>query len=84
MTNFLLYITNTLVETDDKTKIATTYQLGEIGDLTTRFSNYSNKITVPKSPYNTALFGFSDNVQSNTDIPYKKLPAYLVNKNILH
>lgn len=62
--------------------IATSYQLGDIGDLTTRRTNYSNQFNVPASDNNIKNLGFSNLEKSGSDVPYKKSPAQLLNRGL--
>lgn len=78
----LIYIDNQLVDIDEKTLVATSYQLGEVGDLRTRYSNYSNRIKLPKTERNTMIFGYAENVNSETDVPYKKLSAKVLQNGL--
>lgn len=62
--------------------IVTSYQMTDVQDLTTRRFNYSNRFKVPATPSNIKTFGFANKINSNTSVPYVKLPAKLIDNGI--
>lgn len=64
------------------TVIATTIQPLNIKDLTSRSVSHTNLFRLPKTKHNLRSLGFLDNEHSQTDTPYKRLPAILYQNGI--
>jgi hypothetical protein len=73
MSNRLLYIDEQLVDLDEDTKIARTLQAFDIGQLGSVKVNFTNQFKIEKTPTNKAIFEYSDDIKSQTAIPYTSL-----------
>lgn len=60
------------LELGDQTKIGMTYQVNNVGELQSRQGNFSNIFKIPKTSKNKITLGFSDNVNSNSSVPYNR------------
>ena len=78
MINEELYINDVLVELKGKSTIAVTRQANQLGELQNRQADYSNVFELPKTATNRATFENADQVNSSTDIPYRRLSARYV------
>lgn len=63
-------------------RIATSFQAGSLGDVSSRKFSHSNIIEVPKTVINKGIFGFPNLVTSLSDKPYTKLPAVCIQDGI--
>lgn len=77
-----LYINNTFVELSDKSRIGLTLQANDIGDIQNKRANFTNQFKVPKTNSNNFLFGFCGNVSSQTNMPYQKATAKIIQDGI--
>lgn len=78
MVSNLLYIDDVLVDLSPDTVIALTFQLADIGDISLRLANFSNVFKLPKTPTNTKVCGFIDNIKSQSTFPYVEHKARLI------
>lgn len=81
----LLRIGNTKVDIDNKTAFGVTYQSYDIKQPAQPKINISNTFSIPKTNSNLAIFGFIDNPQSISTIPYEELLCnyWINNEHIL-
>lgn len=77
-----LFINGSIIELSDKTNIGLTFQRNNIAELQTRQGNTSNEFSVPKTQSNQIAFENSDNVNSATYFPYRKLDAKITQNGI--
>ncbi|WP_228853253.1 hypothetical protein [Aegicerativicinus sediminis] len=63
------------------TRIKQTKQVNDIGDLDTRQTNFTNKLTVPGTPNNVRAFNFLGIPGNQSNIPYQKNDAFLWGEN---
>jgi hypothetical protein len=77
-----VYINEELIELKPKINIGLTYQVGSILNLSGRAGNLSNKFTVPKTQINTKILEHISNINSGTDIPYKRNSGRIVQNGI--
>ena len=73
----LLYINDTVVDIDPKTKIGITRQVNNIAELKNRQADYTNQFTLPPSEKNRTLLENAEQVQNLSRSPYRKIPARL-------
>lgn len=64
------------------TNVALTKQANDIGELQNRQGNFTNTFKLPLTQRNIAIFGVATDVQSNSDIPYRKLKATYIQKGV--
>ena len=60
------------LDLSDNTKIGITFQVNNISDLQSRQGNFSNIFKVPKTSKNRLILGFADNVNTQSEVMYKK------------
>lgn len=77
-----LFIDDIEIELYPDTVIALTYQINDLAELKDRQANFSNQFKIPKTKANIAALQWSDQVQSTTDKPYRKLPAKVIKAGI--
>ena len=65
-----------------ETPISQTLQVNDYFDVKDRRVNYTNEFTVPATPHNDWLFGFSGLWGSDSVIPYRLLPCELIDDGI--
>lgn len=82
MNRTILYIEDNYIELSRNTVIATTIEPFNVKDLTKRSIKHTNLFKVPKTNYSLRTLGFLDNEYSQTDKPYKKLPAKAVQNGV--
>lgn len=75
-------INDSEVEQSSIVRIGTTFQANTIGNLENRQGTITNKFKLPKTKANQIIFENSDNINSNTNIPYMQLPAKLIQNGI--
>lgn len=67
-----LYIDGHLMDLGEKTVIAITYQVNDVGSLDNRQANRSNQFTLPYTLNNDLFFGVARRVESTSLKPYRK------------
>lgn len=77
-----VYINDEKIELKRQVNIGLTYQIGSILNINARAGNLSNKFTVPKTKINTRILGHISNVNTGTDIPYKRNTGSIVQNGI--
>ena len=68
-----LYINGQLCDLSDFTRIGVTKQANNIGELQDRQGDFTNTFKLPLTQRNIEIIGISNDVQSNSDIPYQTL-----------
>lgn len=68
-----LYINGQLCDLSDFTRIGLTKQANNIGELQDRQGDFTNTFKLPLTQRNIELIGVSNDVQSNSSIPYQTL-----------
>ncbi|KAF2518260.1 hypothetical protein E0W68_09555 [Flavobacterium salilacus subsp. salilacus] len=79
--SLLLYINGQRLDTDSKTVIAQTKQINDIGSLSDRQCNYTNKIKIPKTANNVKALNFTGVTGNTSFIPYQKNNCFLQSDN---
>jgi hypothetical protein len=77
-----LYINEHLVDLSPDEPIPLTYQVNNIAELENRQANFSNTFSVPDTGNNKNVLGFSNKTESNTNIPYRKLPMTYIQNGV--
>lgn len=72
MSKELITINDIELELSAQTKIALTSQINDLSELKDHQSSYSNNIKVPATTRNLSAIGNSDQVQSESTVPYTK------------
>lgn len=67
-----LYINDRLLDLDEETVIAITFQVNDIGEIKDRQANFSNQFSLPATASNIKNLGFVNLVGSNSFLPYRK------------
>jgi len=74
-----LYINGIEIELSPKDPTAFTFNTYEVASIEP-LANYTNRFTIPFTNNNNIAFNFSEQVGSQTNLPYRKLPCtYIVN-----
>jgi hypothetical protein len=68
-----LYINGQLADLSDFTRIGVTIQANNIGELQNRQGDFTNTFKLPLTQRNIEIIGISNDVQSNSSIPYQTL-----------
>jgi len=77
-----IIIENNSVDLSGSTAIGLTFQANAIGSLSNRQGNFSNKFKLKKTQKNQVIFENCDNINSNSNIPYSKLKARVIQNGI--
>ncbi len=77
-----IYINDQLVDMMPGTVIAITIQVNNIAELKDRQASYSNRIKLPKSRINNAIFENANMFQANSTVPYSRLKITLIQGGI--
>ena len=77
-----LFIDGQSVDLGKGTKIGLTLQVNDIAEVVDRQGNFSNTFKTPKSQTNKIIYEHAEQVNSITNIPYRKLPAKYVQDGI--
>lgn len=72
-----LWIADKLIEIDENSKTQLTKLKNDIGDVSQK-SNYTNSISIPRTPNNDMILGFASQLNSATRIPYTNLSCKFV------
>lgn len=70
----LLYINGRLADLNSNTVIAKTLQAFDLGQLGSVKVNFTNSFKLPKTPNNKDIIEHSDEIKSQSEIPYTSLP----------
>ena len=79
--SYLIYINGQQIETDAKVNFAQTKQVNDIANLTTRNSNYTTSVKIPRTANNIRIFETAFNVGSNSNFPYRKANASVIDSD---
>lgn len=79
-----LFINDIELELEEGTRIARTKQVNDIGNLSNRQSNYTQKIKVPKTKNNIKALDHLWSAGNTSRIPYQKNTAQLINDSGVH
>ena len=77
-----IYINEQLLELNSNKGIGLTFQIGSILNPGNRSGNLSNKFNVPKTRRNTEILDNLSNINSTTNIPYKRNTGKIVQDGI--
>ena len=77
-----LYIDEQEIDLEPGTLISPTYQVNTINSLSNLQANFTRSFTVNPTANNNKILGFANQISSNTDIPYRELPARVVQNGI--
>jgi hypothetical protein len=77
-----LYINGQLCDLSNFTKIGLTKQANNIGELQDRQGNFTNTFKLPLTQKNIEITGVSNDVQSNSSIPYETLNVTYIQDGI--
>lgn len=72
-----LKIEGEFVDQFEDTVIAQTFQANDLRNISKRQGGLSNKFKLPTSSKNSRLLGFSDDINSSSDVAYTKIEAEL-------
>jgi hypothetical protein len=77
-----LYINGQLCDLSNFTRIGLTKQANNIGELQDRQGNFTNTFKLPLTQNNIKIIGVSNDVQSNSSIPYETLNVTYIQDGI--
>ena len=78
MNQLQLYINNQLVDLNDDSPIALTFQINNLAEVQNQQGNTSNQFKLPLTQRNRQILGFPDDVAFTTNAPYMQYPAKLI------
>jgi hypothetical protein len=78
MNQLQLYINDQLVDLNDDSPIALTFQINNLAEVQNQQGNTSNQFKLPLTQRNRRILGFPDDVAFTTNAPYQQYPAKLV------
>ncbi|HVW14930.1 MAG TPA: hypothetical protein VHB54_13935 [Mucilaginibacter sp.] len=78
MNQLQLYINDQLVDLNDDSPIALTFQINNLAEVQNQQGNTSNQFKLPLTQRNRRILGFPDDVAFSTLAAYKQYPAKLV------
>lgn len=78
MNQLQLYINEQLVDLNDDSPIALTFQINNLADVQNQQGNTSNQFKLPLTQRNRRILGFPDDVTFTTNQPYQQYQAKLI------
>ena len=78
MNQLQLYINDHLVDLNDDSPIALTFQINNLAEVQNQQGNTSNQFKLPLTQRNRMILGFPDDIAFATGAPYQQYPAKLV------
>ncbi len=78
MNQLQLYINDQLVDLDDDSPIALTFQINNLAEVQNQQGNTSNQFKLPLTQRNRQVLGFPDDITFCTNAPYQQYPAKLI------
>lgn len=78
----IIYINDTAIDTDSRTRIAWTIQRGDVGDFSRKPTSFSNQIKIPKTEKNVRTFGFINSDKSADAFPYRQQSCKVVQNGV--
>lgn len=78
MNQIQLFINDQLVDLNDDSPIALTFQINNLAEVQNQQGNTSNQFKLPLTQRNRQILGFPDDVAFTTNAPYQQYPAKLV------
>jgi len=78
MNQLQLYINDQLVDQDDDSPIALTFQVNNLAEVQNQQGNTSNQFKLPLTQRNRRILGFPDDITFTTNAPYQQYPAKLI------
>lgn len=77
--SYILYLNSKEVDMAGMSEIKLTKQVNDIANLSTRQTNFSKQLKIRRTAVNEEILEFLGTVGSETDIPYRKIDADLLN-----
>jgi hypothetical protein len=78
MNQLQLYINDQLVDLNDDSPIALTFQINNLGEVQNQQGNTSNQFKLPLTQRNRQVLGFPDDIAFTTNAPYQQYQAKLI------
>ncbi|MBS1519545.1 MAG: hypothetical protein JST50_01005 [Bacteroidetes bacterium] len=78
MNQLQLYINDQLVDLNDDSPIALTFQINNLAEVQNQQGNTSNQFKLPLTQRNRQILGFPDDIAFTTNAPYQQYPARLI------
>lgn len=82
MTELNIYINYSLIDIFDSTVVAVSFTAFDIGQLSSRSANYTNKFKVPKTENNLTIYQHANDYRSFSNRSYSLLPAKIVQNGV--
>ena len=82
MNQIQLYINDQLVDLNDDSPIALTFQINNLAEVQNQQGNTSNQFKLPLTQRNRQILGFPDDIAFTTNAPYQQYPAKLVQNGL--
>lgn len=79
--SYIVYINGQEVELSATTTFAQTKQVNDIANLTTRNSNYTSNIKIPRTAQNKRIMENAFNVGATTNVPYQKAVCNVIDSD---
>lgn len=76
--NIFIYIDDQLLDLDESTSVAFTFQSAILGDIRSRQVSHTNNFTVPKTFNNQKIYDFAHVVKADSLTPYRRQDARVV------
>ncbi|NQY41954.1 MAG: hypothetical protein HRT87_01205 [Legionellales bacterium] len=77
-----VYINDSMIELSNEKGIGLTFQVGGISNPNQRSGFLSNKFNAPKTQKNNEIIGHLTNINSETNFPYEKIKAKIIQNGI--
>lgn len=78
MNQLQLYINDQLVDLNDDSPIALTFQINNLAEVQNQQSNTSNQFKLPLTQRNRQILGFPDDIAFTTNAPYQQYQARVI------
>ena len=78
MNQLQLYINDQLVDLNDDSPIALTFQINNLAEVQNQQGNTSNQFKLPLTQRNRQILGFPDDIAFTNNLPYQQYQAKLI------
>src|ERR1700743_3092687 len=78
MNQIQLFINSQLVDLNDDSPIALTFQINNLAEVQNQQGNTSNQFKLPLTQRNREILGFPDDLAFTTNLPYRQYQAKLI------
>lgn len=82
MSELIIYINDQAIDLSEGQAVAITKQAAKVGDFSKVLADGTNQISIPATSRNKSILDNAQLVQTEADVPYRRLPAKMVQEGI--